>query len=160
MSRSGFRLTFGQGLAVTVIGALALVSLRLPGGPMVVIITGFAIHGFIRDRIKGGAGFGGGMIAGGLAAVGYEVAHYIYAYTVADPLAFPQNFLVLLPVMLIGGVLWGAAVGVVLQWIFKRPDAVPPAGDGCGPIAWRGFADGPNPPPSASRGDRGGGARA
>jgi hypothetical protein len=122
---------------------------------MVLALTGLVIPGFLLDRIKGGVGIGGGMLSGCLAFGGYGLIDFINHYIFPDPRFDLESFLLILPAFLVEGLLWGAAVSLVLLFLFNGTSPIPRTGDATGPVVRLGFDDGGNP--SSSRGHEMGG---
>src|SRR4051794_22772733 len=120
MSRSRYQFTLGQLVKSVVLCALVLPSLRTPGGAIVLALTGLVALGSLLDRINGGEGLVGGTVSGGLVFGGYGLIGDLRHYLFPDP-RFPLvGLLILLPVALVSGLIWGAAVGTALHVIFKK----------------------------------------
>jgi hypothetical protein len=142
MSRPRFQFTLGQLVKLIFVCALVLPSLRTPGGAMVLALIGLVLPGYILDRIKGGTGIGGGILCGCLTFVGYGLISYIDAYLFRDPTVVIGDPLLILPLFLVAGLLWGAAVSIALHFIVAKTNRTHLTDDSCGPIVWRRLDDG------------------
>lgn len=112
-----FRFTLGQLLTMIAGLAVFLTVIRMPLGSLFVVI-GLVYAGFAIDRVRGGSGFRGGVLAGTLSrlALGvYQLASHQFLFEDPSALTFGSTLLGLIFCILIGGV-WGVVVSTP-AWI-------------------------------------------
>jgi hypothetical protein len=109
--RPQIRFTLGQLAILIACCAFALALFRMPGGLLVLNLTGLVVPGFILGRTKGRTGIGGGMLSGCLTFASFGLI--VDFGFVGNPLLFVLAF----PV---AGMLWGAAVSIAVHVVIKN----------------------------------------
>jgi hypothetical protein len=138
-----FRFRLGRMMSLIAVCALLLAAMPPRMWPVVPAIL-IVIPGFVIDRIRGGPGIVGSMVAGsiGFACFGVAVCAYLSLSRQWNVFETPGP-LVMILALGIAGLAWGTVVGfwtwmiLGLLGVGIRPGPMPK--ESVGPIVWRGL---------------------
>ncbi len=145
MVLSRYQFTIGQLGNLIFMSAVVFWTMRVTGGTAVLFIFP-AIDSVVLARTKA-LGTTGSTFYRFLALLGFAIAYCTYFHFFPSPEAIRNGA----PAFLVYSVfvtasVWSAVVSRIWWAVFMgRGYRMPPTDDSCGPIAWQGFGDGPEP---------------